>query len=108
MPSGDICTANIGTPWPLCYGYFRATGMRLIDFTVLPTTAVPAGTFPANMQIGFWDLGEGELDGCDALWINNILQFAYDPSGNLMGSSLVGVSAGGCIDDADFVFIQFS
>jgi hypothetical protein len=91
MASGDISTANIGTPWPLSYGYFRATGMRLIDFTVLPTTAVPAGTFPANMQIGMWDLGEGELDGCDALWINDILQFAFDPHGNLMGSSLVGV-----------------
>jgi hypothetical protein len=64
--------------------------MQLVDFTVLPTLAVPVGTFPANMQIGFWDLGEGELDGVDALWINGLLQFAFDPSGIPMGPSLVG------------------
>ena len=67
MPSRNITTATIGNPVPLAYGYFRATGMQLVDFTVLPTLAVPVGTFPANMQIGFWDLGEGELDGVDAL-----------------------------------------
>lgn len=87
MPSGDICVANIGTPVPLSYGYFRATGMPLIDFAV-PSTA----SLLPNMQIGFWDLGEGELDGCDALWINNELQFAFDPTGNLMGPSLLGVT----------------
>ncbi len=91
MPSGDISVANIGTPWPLAYGPFRATGMRLIDFTVAPTVAVPVGTFPANLQIGMWDLGEGELDGPNALWINDALQFAFDSNGNTMGTSLVGV-----------------
>jgi hypothetical protein len=65
--------------------------MQLINFTVEPTVGLPLGTFPAGLQIGFWDLGEGELDGTDALWINNVLQFAYDPQGNLMGSSLLGV-----------------
>jgi hypothetical protein len=93
MPIGDVSVANIGTPVPLSYGFFRATGMRLIDFTVAPTIAVPLGTFPAGLQIGFWDLGEGELDGCDALWIDDTLQFALDSSGSLMGASLVGVTA---------------
>jgi hypothetical protein len=90
MPAGNICCANIGTPLPLSYGFFRATGMQLIDFTVLPTLDVPLGTFPAGLQIGFWDLGEGELDGCNSLWIDNILQFSYDLNGDVMGSSLVG------------------
>ncbi len=92
MPTGNICTANIGTPLPLAYGFFRATGMRLIDFAVAPTVGVPLGTFPAGLEIGFWDLGEGELDGCDALWINNDLEFAFDPLGILMGTSYVGVT----------------
>ena len=88
MPPGDICTANIGSPLPLAYGNFRATGMRLIDYTV-PSTA---SSLP-NMQVGFWDLGEGELDGVDALWISDELQFAFDPDGNLMGTSTVGVGS---------------
>jgi len=92
LPISDICVANIGTPVPLSYGYFRATGMQLIDFSVLPTLSVPLGTFPAGMQIGFYDLGEGELDGADALWIEDALQFAFDSSGTLMGTSLVGVT----------------
>ena len=96
MPSGDICTTNMGTPWPLSYGYFRATGMRKIDFSV---TAVIATPQPANQQLGVWDLGEGELDGCDALWINNVLQFAYDPTGNLMGRTLLGVVPSGSSSD---------
>ena len=92
MPGGNICVANIGSPLPLCYGFFRATGLQLIDFTVLPTVSDPVGTFPADMQIGMWSLGEGELDGIDALWINNELQFAYDSSGILMGNSTLGVT----------------
>ena len=107
MPSGNICTANIGTAWPLSYGYFRATGMQLIDFTIVPTVAVPSGTFPANMQIGMWDLGEGELDGCDALWIADELQFAFDPSGNLMGSSLLGVTPADPTTTAALNFFTF-
>ena len=67
MAAGDIQTTQMGTPWPLAYGFFRATGMRKIDFSVPAAFADPQ---PADMQIGVWDLGEGELDGCDALWIN--------------------------------------
>jgi hypothetical protein len=51
------------------------------------------GSFqPASMQIGFWDLGEGELDGPSALWINDVLQMAYAPGGGgaLMGNTLLG------------------
>ncbi len=92
MPSGDICTANMGTPWPLSYGHFRATGMRVIDYSVPAAAATPQ---PANMQIGVWDLGEGELDGCNALWVGGALQFAYDSNGNLMGRSLLGVTPSG-------------
>jgi len=88
MAAGDIQTTQMGTPWPLAYGFFRATGMRKIDFSVPAAFADPQ---PADMQIGVWDLGEGELDGCDALWINDELQFAYDANGNLMGQSLIGV-----------------
>lgn len=95
MPSGDICTANIGTPVPLAYGYFRATGMQPVNYTVPATTDVPLGTYPAGLQVGLWDLGEGELDGIDALWINNVLQFAFDSGGNLMGQNLVGVAPTG-------------
>lgn len=96
MPGGDINTVNMGTPWPLAYGYFRATGMRKIDYSVPASGGTPP---PADMQIGVWDLGEGELDGCNALWINNVLQFAYDPSGNLMGTSLLGVIPTGTSTD---------
>jgi hypothetical protein len=85
----------MGTPWPLSYGYFRATGMRKIDYSV---PAAPATPQPADQQIGVWDLGEGELDGIDALWINDELQFAYDSNGNLMGTSLVGVIPGSLAD----------
>jgi hypothetical protein len=66
--------------------------MRKIDFSVPAAIANPQ---PADMQIGVWDLGEGELDGCDALWINDMLQFAYDPSGKLMGQNLVGIIPSG-------------
>jgi hypothetical protein len=90
MPISNICCADIGNPVPLSYGFFRATGMQLIDFTVLPTESAPVGTFPADMQIGFWDLGEGELDGINSLWIDDILQFSFDLGGNVMGTSLVG------------------
>ena len=87
MPAGDICVANIGTPVPLNYGFNRLTGMQLVDFTV-PSTA----TTNPNMQIGMWDLGEGEQDGISTLWIDNILQFGFDPSGNEIGTSTLGVT----------------
>jgi hypothetical protein len=59
----------------------------MIDFTIPSTaTALP------GMEIGLFDLGEGELDGCDALWHAGSLQFAFDPSGRLMGTSTVGVT----------------
>jgi len=91
MPGGDICVANMGTPWPVSYGYFRATGMRIIDYAVQPGE-VTSGVQEVAMQIGFWDLGEGELDGPSALWIDNVLQMAYAPGGGgrLMGSTLLG------------------
>jgi hypothetical protein len=95
MPTGDICTTQIGTPWPLAYGFFRATGMRKIDYSVPAAAADPQ---PADQQIGAWDLGEGELDGINALWINNVLQFAYDSNGNLMGDTLLGVIPGSTAD----------
>jgi hypothetical protein len=97
MPSGDICTVNMGTPWPLSYGYFRATGMQKINYSVPAAIASPQ---PADMQIGVWDLGEGELDGYDALWINDVLQFAYDQNGNLMGETLLGVVPSGSSTDS--------
>ncbi|MGO8759368.1 MAG: hypothetical protein ACLQG3_14710 [Terracidiphilus sp.] len=87
MASGDICTANMGTPWSLAYGFFRATGMRKINYSVPAADETPQ---PADMQLGVWDLGEGELDGCNALWINDELQFAYDSTGLPMGPNLVG------------------
>jgi hypothetical protein len=91
MPGGDICTVNMGTPWPIAYGYFRATGMQKISYSVPAAPVTGGGLQPADMQIGAWDLGEGELDGCNALWINDVLQFAYDQNGNLMGQTLLGV-----------------
>ena len=87
MPAGDICVANIGTPVPLNYGFNRLTGMQLVDFAV-PSIA----TTNPNMQIGMWDLGEGEQDGISTLWIDNILQFGFDPSGNEIGTSTLGVT----------------
>jgi len=101
MPSGDVCTANIGTPWPLSYGYFRATGMRLIDYSVPPGTGMDGDFQPVAMQIGFWDLGEGELDGPSALWIDSELQFALAPdgSGALMGATTLGVTPGNLTSD---------
>jgi hypothetical protein len=98
----------MGTPVPLSYGFFRATGMQINSFEVLPTIAVPLGTFPAGMQIGMWDLGEGELDGCDALWIDSALQFALDSSGALMGTSLVGVTPSNLATTPTLNYFTFS
>lgn len=99
MGAGDICTTQMGTPWPLAYGYFRATGMRKIDYTIPAQIANPQ---PADTQIGVWDLGEGELDGINALWINDVLQFAYDSNGNLMGNTLLGVIPGSSNDPGGY------
>jgi hypothetical protein len=86
----------MGAAWPLSYGYFRATGMQKISYSVPAGSGDPQ---PADMQIGVWDLGEGELDGCDALWINDVLQFAFDQVGNLMGNTLLGVAPSGSPTD---------
>lgn len=96
MPGGDINVLAMGTPLPLAYGFFRATGNRRIDYQLLANEATPQ---PANIQIGVWDLGEGELDGVNALWINDTLQFAYDVHGALMGTSLLGVAPTGSGSD---------
>jgi hypothetical protein len=66
--------------------------MQLIDYSVPAPTAMNGAFQPASMQIGFWDLGEGELDGPSTLWINDILQMAFAPGGGgaLMGNTLLG------------------
>ena len=68
MPgANDITVANIGTVPPLSYGFVRVTGMPLIDYTD-PSD----GT-----EWGFWALGDGEWDGFDTLWVND-LEIGWD------------------------------
>ena len=60
MATGDITTVDIGSTIPLAYGFVRATGQKMIDWTTSDGTIVQA-----------YGLAEGEWDGIDVQYINN-------------------------------------
>ena len=74
MPS-DITNPNIGSAVPLCYGYVRATGMQVVNYTGPTPVGEVDGQpnqplYASGTQTGIWLLGEGEWDGFDAFWID--------------------------------------
>jgi len=63
-----------GSPIALAYGFQWVTGKRL-DYTQLQNTGNSHLDFT---RIGFWGLGEGEWDGCNELWINDVLAYTSE------------------------------
>jgi hypothetical protein len=63
-----------GSPIALAYGYQWVTGKRL-GYTQLQNTGTSDMDFT---RIGLWGLGEGEWDGCNELWINDVLTYTSE------------------------------
>src|ERR1700722_11729592 len=84
MPSGNLTNANVGIAVPLCYGFIRVTGNQSAFITLPATTDADPQPNPL-LQVAFYLGGEGEWDGCDALFINGNRMFAYDTNGDFIG-----------------------
>lgn len=74
MPNSAITVASsasltTGTPLPLIYGYNWLTGKREAYFQLQDT----GSDWRDFARVGRWILGEGEVDGCEELWINDQL-----------------------------------
>lgn len=68
-----------GTPIPLCYGYQWVTGKRAEYYMTQNTN----NEYTDYWRCGIWLLGHGEWDGCNELWINDVLTWQSendDPS----------------------------
>jgi hypothetical protein len=98
----QISTADTsGSPIQLAYGYVWATGKRLAYY-------MRENTSNNNLdytRVGAWALGLGEWDGCNELWINDLLTWTseFDDStefhfhrgaDSVIGSGLTPVSIG--------------
>lgn len=66
-----------GTPLALIYGYNWLTGKREAYYELQDT----GSDWRDFAHVGRWILGEGELDGCEELWINDELTWrGYNPT----------------------------
>lgn len=77
-PVVDSSTTS-GSPVPLQYGYCWGTGKRLAYYMLQNT----GNSDLDYTRVGLWALGEGEMDGCEELWINDTLTWQSewdDPS----------------------------
>jgi hypothetical protein len=91
-----------GTPIPLAYGYAWATGKRHAYYQ-LGEPLTTGNSALDYTRVGIWLLGHGEWDGCQELWINDILVW----NGNTaIVSNWQGWNWFGCLDNQlqDLVF----
>jgi hypothetical protein len=87
---------TVGTPAPLAYGYAWATGKRFAYYQL----GEPETTGNQDLdftRVGLWLLGHGEWDGCQELWINDVL--VWDGSTEVQ-SNWLGQIWTPCLDNA--------
>lgn len=65
---------TLGNPAPLCYGYVWVTGKRAAYYQLQDT----GHSNIDYTRAGIWLLGEGEWDGCNELWSNDVLVWRGD------------------------------
>lgn len=66
---GSSAAETTGTPIALAYGYNWVTGKRDAYYMLQDT----GNDWLDYTRVGRWLLGEGEWDGCEELWINDML-----------------------------------
>jgi len=81
---GSSLSETTGQPLPLIYGYNWLTGKREAYYELQDT----GSDWRDFAHVGRWILGEGELDGCQELWINDLLAWrGYNPTTPSVGFS---------------------